>query len=251
MKRFCFAASVAVVLAASLALPAVAQKGKGGGRGGRGYTPPSSQGDSQPARPFEHPRSGNSLPQEIRDQLPPGLRDKPENHPGLANHLRKMGYKPGTEATPQTKPGVAATNPSAPTTAEPPLANPPAPPATTTPTPANTPPTSVAHPKTGNSLPQEIRDRLPPGLRNQPESHPGLANHLRKMGWPETKPPVDPLPAHVRNQLPPGLRDLPYNHPAVANHLGRMGWMIGEDGTLIPPPQPAPATQYRPFFRRR
>ena len=29
-----------------------------------------------PARSFAHPKSGNTLPQEVRDRLPPGLRDK-------------------------------------------------------------------------------------------------------------------------------------------------------------------------------
>src|SRR5688572_29577410 len=101
MKQLWLSASMAMVLVAFLALPLDAQKGKGGGkgggRGGGNSKPPPSQskrlptGDKIPARQFDHPKSGNSLPQDVRDKLPPGLRDRPENHPGLANHLRKMG----------------------------------------------------------------------------------------------------------------------------------------------------------------
>src|SRR5262245_12804509 len=92
------------------------------------------------------------------------------------------------------------------------------------------------HPKSGNSLPQEVRDKLPPGLRDRPENHPGLANHLRKMGLLKDYPAVDPVPPEVRRQLPTGLRELPYDHPGVANYLGRLGWSIDEDGALVPPP---------------
>src|SRR5437867_2815934 len=100
MKRFCLAASIAVALAAWLVVPADAQKGKGKGKGGSVTPPaksgsnflPSGPGNSEPARPFDHPKSGNTLPKEIRDQLPPGLRDKPVDHPGVANHLRKLGW---------------------------------------------------------------------------------------------------------------------------------------------------------------
>jgi hypothetical protein len=121
-------------------------------------------------------------------------------------------------------------------------------------------------PKSGNALPNDIRDRLPPGLRDMPDNHPGLADQLRKMGLLQEYPSVDPVPPEVRRQLPPGLRDKPYDHPGVANHLGKLGWSIGEDGALIPPPtlptptltppvQPlTPYESFRPFggiFRRR
>lgn len=100
------------------------------------------------------------------------------------------------------------------------------------------------HPKSGNSLPQEVRDKLPPGLRDKPENHPGLANHLRKMGTLKDYPAVDPIPPEVRSQLPPGLRDRTYDHPGVANHLRKLGWTIDEDGALVPPPlNPPPVTQ--------
>jgi hypothetical protein len=118
-----------------------------------------------------------------------------------------------------------------------------------------------AHPKTGNTLPQDIRDKLPPGLRDMPNDHSGLANHLRKMGVLKDYPAIDPVPAQVRNQLPPGMRDLPYDHPGVANHLGKLGWTINHDGLLIPPSSAAPAAPsaaaeqpLQPFggiFRRR
>src|SRR5439155_940575 len=91
-------------------------------------------------------------------------------------------------------------------------------------------------PKSGNTLPQEIRDKLPPGLRDKPVDHPGVANHLRKLGWPSDKPSVDPISPEVRSQLPPGLRDRPIDHPGVANHLRKMGWTVGQDGKLVPPP---------------
>jgi hypothetical protein len=245
MKRFCLAALAAMVVGAWLALPAAAQKGRGGKGSGRGgFSPPakssgsvlpSAPGKSQPARPFAHPKSGNSLPQEVRDRLPPGLRDKPENHPGLANHLRKMGYKPATAPTPpatsnpnlpvrETPPPPLADEPTPPvndsptppavTNPTPPVTNNPTPPVTNNPPPVTNNPTPVPQPTRGNSLPQEVRDRLPPGLRDQAEDHPGLLNHLR-----------------------------------------RMGWTVGEDGSLVPPPaRPAPLAPFRPFgglFRRR
>jgi cation transport regulator ChaB len=256
MKQLWFSASMAMVVAAFLALPSEAQKGKGGGKGtgkGDSFTPPgtssvlpSGHGKSEPARPFEQPKSGNSLPQEIRDKLPPGLRDMPEDHPGLANHLRKLGYE---------KPAV---DPLKPGSRPLPLESKPLP------TGDKSPARPFDHPKSGNSLPQEVRDKLPPGLRDMPDNHPGLANHLRKMGLLKDHPAVDPIPPEVRSQLPPGLRDRPYDHPGVANHLGKLGWSIGEDGALVPPPTltpPTPATQsttppgsFQPFgglFRRR
>src|SRR5262249_52535757 len=70
---------------------------------------------------------------------------------------------------------------------------------------------------------------------DMPDNHPGLANHLRKMGILNDHPVVDPIPPSVRSQLPPGLRDKPYDHPGVANHLGKMGWSINDDGALVPP----------------
>jgi hypothetical protein len=100
-----------------------------------------------------------------------------------------------------------------------------------------------------------------------PDNHPGLANHLRKMGILQDHPNIDPVPPQVRSQLPPGLRNQPYDNPGVANYLGKLGWGIGEDGALIPPaggaPAATPATpgagsaplqNFQPFggiFRRR
>src|SRR5262245_33852364 len=91
MKKLWLCVSVAMVVAAFLACPSSseAQKGKGGGKGGRLFPSPGN-GNGEPARPFDHPNSGNNLPQSTRDKLPPGLRDNPENHPGTANHLRKL-----------------------------------------------------------------------------------------------------------------------------------------------------------------
>ena len=119
----------------------------------------------------------------------------------------------------------------------------------------------LEHPKSGNSLPQEVRDKLPPGLRDKPDNHPGLANHLRKMGVLKDHPAIDPVPPDVRSKLPPGLRDQPYDHPGVANHLGKMGWTIGPDGALVPPATLSPSTlnstpsqSFQPLggiFRRR
>jgi hypothetical protein len=90
MKAMRTSVSVALAVAALLALasPALAQKGKGFGRGG--IVPPFGPGRPGPVRPFEHPNMGNSLPQSTLDRLPPGLRDKPINQPGLANHLSKL-----------------------------------------------------------------------------------------------------------------------------------------------------------------
>jgi hypothetical protein len=102
--------------------------------------------------------------------------------------------------------------------------------------PRQTPARSFAPPKSGNDLPQEVRDRLPPGLRDKPADHPGVVNHLRSLGLSDQV--ADPIPPEVRSQLPPGLRDRPYTHPGVANHLGKMGWRIGEDGSLLPPADP-------------
>jgi hypothetical protein len=105
---------------------------------------------------------------------------------------------------------------------------------------------SFAQPRPVNSLPQTVRDQLPPGLRDKPDDHPGLANHLRKMGVLKDYPAVDPVPPTVRNQLPTGLRDLPYDHPGVANYLGKMGWTIDHDGLLSPPPGLTPASALTP-----
>src|SRR5262245_35007942 len=158
MKRLGWSVCL-VVAAAGLALPTVALDGKGGDKGGgkgngssKGKKGDSAQstgpGKSEPARPFDHPKSGNSLPQEVRDRLPPGLRDRPVTHPGLANHLGKMGWTVGEDGT------------------------------------LVPPATSVVPPaRTVTTLPPEVRDRLPPGLRDRPITHPGVANHLGKMGW--------------------------------------------------------------------
>ena len=96
---------------------------------------------------------------------------------------------------------------------------------------------SFTHPRSGNDLSQEVRDKLPPGLRDKPADHPGVANHLRKQGLTDQ----DPIPAELRNQLPPGLRDRPYTHPGVANHLGKLGWTIDDEGNLVRPVDPIPA----------
>ena len=172
MKQLWLSASMAMVVAAFLASPLEAQKGKGGGKGG-GKSVGKSVGKSKPQQPASK-------------RLPTGEKS---------------------------------------------------------------PARQFDHPKSGNSLPQEVRDKLPPGLRDRPENHPGLANHLRKMGVLKDYPAVDPVPPEVRSQLPPGLRDRPYDHPGVANHLGKLGWTIDEDGALVPPPPltpplnpPAPTT---------
>jgi len=242
MKKLWLFASAAMIAAVFLALPSTleAQKGKGGGGGGgkgggKGGFLPSGPGKGEPARPFAQPNSGNSLPQETRDKLPKGLRDMPEKHPGLENHLRKLDDKP-------------AADPLKPQSQQAPLQD------------RNTS-RPFAHPRSGNSLPQDVRDKLPPGLQDKPDNHPGLANHLRKMGVLKDYPKIDPVPPEVRSQLPAGLRDQPYDHPGVANHLGRMGWSIGEDGALVPPstltpptPGAAPQQPFQPFgglLRRR
>jgi hypothetical protein len=109
--------------------------------------------------------------------------------------------------------------------------------------PEQTPARPFAQPKSGNTLPQDVKDKLPPGLRDMPENHPGLANHLRKLGVLKDYPAIDPVPADVRAQLPPGLRNKPYDHPGVANHLGKLGYTIDDDGLLVTPkPAPLPTT---------
>src|SRR6266404_3597051 len=102
MKPFWLSAFVAVIVAAFLAVPSAAQKGKGGGNGkgagkdgnftppGKSSAQPSGPGHSEPARPFDHPNSGNNLSKETGDKLPPGLRDMPEKQPGAAHHLQKL-----------------------------------------------------------------------------------------------------------------------------------------------------------------
>jgi hypothetical protein len=232
MQRFWFSVIVTLALAAFVAAQALGQKGKGGGNG-KGFTPGKNSFQPQPARIFDQPKSGNALPNDIRDRLPPGLRTMPEKQPGLANQLQKNQrlvepLNPDPRFVPRGE-----TLPARP----------------------------FDQPRSGNSLPQEVRDRLPPGLRDMPENHPGLANQLRKMGLLQDYPSVDPVPPEVRRQLPPGLRDKPYDHPGVANHLGKLGWSIGEDGALVPPPTVTPPVQpstpyesFRPFgglFRRR
>jgi hypothetical protein len=131
------------------------------------------------------------------------------------------------------------------------------------------------HPSTDNSLPPSTLDKLPPGLRDKPENHPGLTNHLRKLV--EDKPLTNfPSPSPVQSltpdqqatrlfaqprsgnsltqgileRLPLGLREMPNNQPGLANYLRQ----------LIPPatvtpsaPAPIPAQPVQPlrFFRRR
>jgi hypothetical protein len=137
--------SVALAIAACLALasPALAQKGKGFGKGGS--VPPFGHGKAGPVRPFEYPKMGNSLPQSTLDQLPPGLRDKPVNQPGLANHLRKLV---------ENKPPTDLLNPSS---------------------------GLFAQPTLSNSLTQGISNGLPLGLGNLPNNQPGLASQLRQL----------------------------------------------------------------------
>jgi cation transport regulator ChaB len=235
MQKLWLSASTAILVAAFFTSPSDAQKGKGGGKGG-GFIPspkggnflPSGPGKGEPARPFDHPNSGNSLPQNVRDKLPPGLRDMPDKQPGLENHLRKLDDPKSVDPTQQD-------------------------PRTRLPQDRNAA-RPFDHPRSGNTLPQEVRDKLPPGLRDMPNNHPGLANHLRKMGVLKDYPAVDPVPPEVRQQLPAGLRDMPYDHPGVANQLGRLGWSINEDGLLTPPTSPPTPEPFQPFngiFRRR
>lgn len=188
--------AVAALLAS--AAPALAQKGKGNGKGGAPPTPgkvlPFGHGKADPARPFEHPNTGNALPKATLDKLPPGLRDDPVNHPGVATHLRKLG---------DDNPYTDLLNQSSPLPLSP-----------------NRPARLFAQPKSGNSLSPEIRDLLPPGLRDMPESQPGLANLLRQVGAPLSAPAIGP-------------------------------------GALIPPPSapapilPQPVRPLRPLFRGR
>lgn len=254
MRSLWLSACITLAGAVWLAVPAEAQKGKGGGKGGgngggkpsSSFTPPGRNGDTSqnrivnddkggksinnsvplgrrddavlpsgpgketPARSFAQPKSGNTLPQEVRDKLPPGLRDMPADHPGVVNRLRKLG---------------------------------------------------LSDPATVDPIPPAVRSQLPPGLRDKPYNHPGVANHLGKLGWRigddgTLLPPVDPIPPDVRRQLPLALRDRPYDDPGVANYLGRMGWTIADDGaTLVAPPQNRPEVlpEFRPFggfFRR-
>ena len=41
--------------------------------------------------------SVDPIPPEVRSQLPPGLRDRPYDHPGVANHLGKLGWSIGED----------------------------------------------------------------------------------------------------------------------------------------------------------
>jgi hypothetical protein len=222
MKPFWLSAFVAMIVAAFLAVPSAAQKGKGGGNGagkgagkGGSFTPPgksnaqhSGPGHSETPRPVDHPNSGNT--KEPHDKSPQGRHDTPEKQPGAAHHVQKSD-----DAKEHVDPSKHPSKPLP-----------------TTETKAARP---FDHPKSGNSLPQDVKDKLPPGLRDKPDNHPGLANHLRKMGVLNDHPAVDPIPPSVRSQLPPGLRDRPYDHPGVANHLGKLGWSINDDGALVPP----------------
>jgi hypothetical protein len=244
MKKMSMSVAVVMAVAAFLASasPALAQKGKGNGKGGSappspGNVLPLGNGKADPVRPIEPPNAGNLLPQSTLDKLPPGLRDKPENQPGLANHLRKLG---------DDRPTTDNWNPWS----------------RRLPAPDQQAVRSLAQPKSGNSLPLELRDRLPAGLRDMPDNDPGLANYLRQMGVLKDYPAIDPVPPLVRSQLPTALRGLPYDHPGVANYLGRLGWSIGPDGALIIPPptvtpsapalvQPQPFQPLRSFLRGR
>jgi hypothetical protein len=64
--------------------------GKGGALPSPGNVLPPGHGKVDPGRPFERVNPGNTLPHSTHEALPPGLRDKPENQPGVANHLRKL-----------------------------------------------------------------------------------------------------------------------------------------------------------------
>jgi hypothetical protein len=186
MKKLWLSASLAIVIAAFLALPSEAQKGKGGGKGnGKG--------------------GGKSRPTQVQGKQ---VESKPAEGRQVESKEVQSKRLPVGEKLPAR---------------------------------------SFDHPRSGNALPQEVRDRLPPGLRDKPENHPGLANHLRKLGVLQDYPAVDPIPPDVRSQLPPGLRDRPYDHPGVANHLAKLGWSIDEDGMLVPPPTLPPPTVTTPL----
>jgi hypothetical protein len=129
----------------------------------------------------------------------------------------------------------------------------------------------IEQPRPDRDLPHSVRDQLPPGLRDKPETQPGVANHLRKLDddrqfatqnqqgqnqqgdrwydrlsrpfptqnqqgdrWFAQPRPGNSLPSDIRNQLPANLRDLPLDNPGVANYLGRMGIPIGPNGALLP-----------------
>jgi hypothetical protein len=192
MKKLWLSTSVALALAAILASPSEAAKGKGGGKGSGGGKSAAKDGGSAP--------SGNNGSQSR----------EPSHAQPAAVDLFKTDSKSLQLSDHKRMPKGPAR--------------------------------AFDHPNSGNSLPQEVRDKLPPGLRDMPENHPGLANHLRKMGVLKDYPKVDPIPPEVRGQLPPGLRDRPYDHPGVANHLGKLGWSINEDGALVPPPNFTPGT---------
>jgi|SRR5262245_22128994 len=226
MKKMWTPVSVLTVAAfLASASPALAQKGKGLGKGGSALPTPGNI-----PRPVEIPNPANLLPQSTLDKLPPGLRDMP------VNQLRKLGDDQlRTDSwNPWSRRYLTPDQQAA---------------------------RLIPQPKLGNSLPQELRDRLPAALRDMPNNDPGLANYLRQMGVLKDYPAIDPVPPLVRNQFPPELRALPYDHPAVANYLGRLGWSIGPDGTLILPPvvtssapvliQPQPIQPLRGFLRGR
>jgi hypothetical protein len=112
-------------------------------------------------------------------------------------------------------------------------------------------------------IPPDVRNQLPPGLRDRPYDHPGVANHLARLGWsidedgmlvppptlpPPTLPPPTLPPTTVTTPLPPTTLPLnlpppPFTPPAVTSP------------TLTAPTQDAaPFGSFRPFggfFRRR
>lgn len=187
MKKLWMSVSVAMMVAAFLGCPSSseAQKGKGGGKGGgkgAGNFKPLDLNKGQPARPFEQPNSGNNLPQSTRDQLPPGLRDNPENHPGTANHLRKLeDAKSGGVFSKATQPKVN----SLPAEVRDKL------PAGLRDLPNNDPALANQLRQMGilkdypqvDPVPAQIREQMPTWMRGLPYDNPGVANYLGKMGY--------------------------------------------------------------------
>jgi hypothetical protein len=187
MKKMFVAVALAVAAFLALASPALAQKGKGQGQGkgkGGGVMPnpgkvlPSGPAKVTPAWPVERPNAGNSLPQSTLDKLPPGLRDKPENHPGLMNHLRKLA---------ESQPPTNLLNPSGQLLTPNQQLNP-----------------LFAPRSWGNTLPQDILNRLQPGLRDLLADQPALANYLRQLLPLQTMTPSAPAPVPAQPFRPLG-----------------------------------------------
>jgi cation transport regulator ChaB len=181
MYKLWMSVSVLMLAAAFFGCPSasVAQKGKGGG----GNFRPFDFGKGQPARPFDQPNSGNTLPQSTRDQLPPGLRDNPENHPGTANHLKKLDdAKSGGVFSKPTPPKAAN---SLPPEVRDKL------PATLRDLPNNNPALANQLRQMGilkdypqvDPVPSQVRNQMPTWMRGLPYDNPGVANYLGKLGY--------------------------------------------------------------------